>query len=130
MRKATLRRDERLRGTRHISALFEHSFSVGQFPFRINWVKTQPSRVYVRVVFVVSARRFKKAVTRNRIRRVMRELYRLNKYALQDYCQERNTHLNIALMYHGVDEVSYHQLLPIYLRLLDKFKADVAKHTD
>jgi ribonuclease P protein component len=130
MRKATLRRDERLRGTRQISALFQHPFSVGQFPFRINWVKAQPSKEHVRVVFVVSARRYKKAVTRNRIRRVMRELYRLNKFVLQDYCEEKNTYLNIAFMYHGADVVSYHSLLPVYLRLLEKFKADVAKHTD
>jgi ribonuclease P protein component len=130
MRKATLRRGERLRGAKPISALFQKSFSVGQFPFRINWVLAQPSSVPVRVVFVVSARRFKKAVTRNRIRRVLRELYRLNKYTLLDFCEDKKTHLNIALMYHGSDEVAYHQLLQTYLRLLDKFKADVAKHID
>jgi ribonuclease P protein component len=128
MRK-TLRRDERLRGSKYISALFQKPHSVNQFPFRINWNSEGKPGAPLRVVFVVSSRKYRKAVTRNRIRRVMRELYRLHKHSLYEAVKPDTLHLNMALMYHGDPEVSYQGLLPAYLRLLDKFLADVQKRT-
>jgi ribonuclease P protein component len=130
MRKATLRRDERLRGSKHISALFQKPCSVSHFPFRINWTASGKPDLPLRVVFIVSSRKYRKAVTRNRIRRVMRELYRLNKAVLYDRLSEQGLHINMALMYHGDEQVAYHQLHPLYLRLLDKFMADVQKRTN
>lgn len=130
MRKATLRRDERLRGSKHISALFQKPRSVSKYPFRINWnTDGFPGRP-VRVVFIVSSRKYRKAVTRNRIRRVMRELFRLHKLGLYDVLEQKALHINMALIYHGEAEVSYQSLLPSYLRLLEKFLADVQKDSD
>ncbi|MBU6324453.1 MAG: ribonuclease P protein component [Bacteroidetes bacterium] len=130
MRKATLRRDERLRGSKHISALFQKPRSVNQFPFRINWNAEGFPGTPFRVVFVVSSRKYRKAVTRNRIRRVMRELFRLHKHKMYEVLEAKALNINMALMYHGAEEVTYQGLLPQYLRLIDKFLADVQKDAD
>ena len=60
----------------------------------------------------------------------MRELFRLNKHKMYEVLEARALNINMALMYHGPEEVTYHGLLPPYLRLLDKFLADVQKDAD
>jgi len=129
MRKATLRRDERLRGAKPLSALFKNPFSVKQYPFRIHWVLAQKSQTPVRTVFIVSSRKYRKAVTRNRIRRVMSELFRLNKEPLYSALGGRDIYVHMALMYQGEPDLGNWQVLPAYLRLMEKLKEDVQKRT-
>jgi ribonuclease P protein component len=68
----------RLTGKKQISLLFSKGKSKIAFPFRVLTLplEQQPARV----LFSVSSRNFKKAVDRNRIKRMMREAYRLNRY--------------------------------------------------
>lgn len=49
----------------------------------------------------VSAKNFKKAVDRNRIKRLTREAYRLQKIPLQDLLKKKNMQLNIFFIYTG-----------------------------
>jgi ribonuclease P protein component len=49
----------------------------------------------------VSSRNFKKAVARNRVKRIMREAYRLQKFPLQDLLEEQDKHLTVFLIYIG-----------------------------
>lgn len=60
----------------------------------------------------------------------MRELFRLHKHQMYEVLEAKALNINMALMYHGSEEVTYHGLLPPYLRLLDKFLADVQKDAD
>jgi ribonuclease P protein component len=47
----------------------------------------------------VPKKRFKRAVHRNRVKRLIRESYRYNKTALSEICTQRNTRLLIAFVY-------------------------------
>lgn len=47
----------------------------------------------------VSAKNFKKAVDRNRIKRLTKEVYRLQKKELQEKLKEKNLQLNIFFIY-------------------------------
>jgi ribonuclease P protein component len=47
----------------------------------------------------VSKKRFKRAVKRNRVKRQIREAYRLNKHCLLSNMEERNSSLLIAFLY-------------------------------
>ena len=49
--------------------------------------------------FAVSNRNFKKATDRNRVKRLMREAYRLQKNILQSRLKEGNTSLSIFFVY-------------------------------
>jgi ribonuclease P protein component len=48
-------------------------------------------------------RHFKRAVHRNRIKRLLRESYRLNKHPLEQYLQEQEKPLSVFMLY--IDKV-------------------------
>ena len=49
----------------------------------------------------VSSRNFKKAVDRNRVKRIVREVYRLQKLPLQNLLEEQDKHLIMFFIYVG-----------------------------
>jgi len=68
----------------------------------------------------VSARNFRKAVDRNRIKRLLRECYRLNKLPLHEKSKLSNKPLAVFFIYIGKE-------LPEYAVLDEKMKAVITK---
>jgi ribonuclease P protein component len=54
---------------------------------------------YLKAAFSVSTKNFKKAINRNRIKRLMRESYRLQKPSLLATLKELNKSLSIFIIY-------------------------------
>ena len=73
------------------------------FPFRVVYQKSAcvADAKPLQAAFSVSKRHFKKAIFRNRIKRLMREAYRLQKNELQNSLQQHNRQLIVFLMYTG-----------------------------
>jgi ribonuclease P protein component len=68
----------------------------------------------------VSAKFFKKAVDRNRIKRITRETYRLQKTALQDKLKEKKIRLNIFFIYTSKELTSYKEVYDKMNLILNK----------
>ena len=85
-RKYTFPKEEHLCRKKLIEELFsKQSSSFGVYPLRIVWIKAAaPTSVPPQVLISVSKRTFKRAVDRNRLKRLIREAYRLNKYRLTE----------------------------------------------
>ncbi|GMT45255.1 MAG: ribonuclease P protein component [bacterium] len=81
--KQTFTKEERLHEKKLIERLFKDGKSFFTFPFQVFFspLKTT-SRYPARVLISVPKRNFKRAVDRNRIKRLVREAYRRNKYIL------------------------------------------------
>lgn len=73
------------------------SFSV--FPLRVVYLPVEELDVPVSILVSVSKRRFKRAVKRNRVKRQIREAYRLNKHLLFDALSGSQTRLAVAFIY-------------------------------
>ena len=85
-RKYTFPKEEHLCRKKLIEELFsKQSSSFGVYPLRIVWIKAAaPTTAPPQVLISVSKRTFKRAVDRNRLKRLIREAYRLNKYRLTE----------------------------------------------
>ena len=83
-RKYTFPKEEHLCRKKLIEELFgKQGSSFGVYPLRIVWIKSEaPTAAPPQVLISVSKRTFKRAVDRNRLKRLVREAYRLNKYRL------------------------------------------------
>ncbi len=68
----------------------------------------------------VSARNFRKAVDRNRIKRLLRECYRLNKLPLHERILQSKKNIAVFFLYIGKE-------LPEYTLLDEKMKAVITK---
>ena len=95
-----LRKPERLNKKKIIEKMFaggSRSFSI--FPLRVVWLPVEELDAPVSILASVSKRRFKRAVKRNRVKRQIREAYRLNKTFLLTPLAEKGRRLAIAFIY-------------------------------
>ena len=86
LRRHTFPKEEHLCRKKLIEELFsKQGSSFGVYPLRIVWIKSEmPTTASPQVLISVSKRTFKRAVDRNRLKRLIREAYRLNKYRLTE----------------------------------------------
>jgi len=81
----TFTKAERLSGKVFIDDLYNKGKTIQSFPFKINILEAPPDKVPVKIIISVPKRLFKRAVDRNRIKRLMREAYRKNKTILHEH---------------------------------------------
>ena len=71
---------EKLKSRKLIELLFTEGSAITRFPLRLLYLEKElPKDTQVQAAVTVSRKAFRNAVSRNRIKRLMRESYRLNK---------------------------------------------------
>jgi len=102
--KATFNKKEKLKSKKEIELLFSEGKSIVKYPIRLVYRKTSfEDPVPVKAGISVSKRHFKKAVDRNRIKRLLREGYRKNKYLVS----HTNDQFTFMLLYTGKELPTY-----------------------
>lgn len=94
---------ERMVSNKLIETLFGggQSHSAAVYPVRVVYMLASREEVgvTVQVLVSVSKRRFKRAVKRNRVKRQLREAYRLNKHALVEAVEESKPGQSVAVAF-------------------------------
>ena len=113
---------EKLKSRTMLNELFTKGRSFSVFPLKAFYVVTGEDK-NIKVGVGVSARNFKKAVDRNRIKRMLRECYRLNKLPLHATVETKQKGVSVFFLYLGKE-------LPEYPMLNEKMQAAIKKLTD
>jgi ribonuclease P protein component len=105
----TFKKEEKLKSRKTISALFAHGQTINAYPIKVYWLSnTFESLQSPQFGFSVPKKKFKSAVERNRIKRLMREAVRLNKPELIDGTTFAN--YSFMFLYIGKEEESYQNI--------------------
>jgi ribonuclease P protein component len=98
----TFKKKERLTQNLLIDRLFNDSSSFNLSPFKVFYLKhPHPDEFDARILIAVSRRKFRRAVDRNRIKRLVREAYRLNKQPLLDQLHAVSVKMYIGFVFIG-----------------------------
>ena len=103
----TFKKEERLKSRKAIEQLFQQGKSFSNFPFRVLWEFNERPGSVLQTGFAVSSKHFKNAVDRNRIKRLMREAYRLQKNELQVQLKQKQKQLAVFFIYTGNELPEY-----------------------
>jgi ribonuclease P protein component, eubacterial len=108
-KRFTLTKEERLSWKRYIDLLFEKGQSFVSFPLRVIYLSTEEKEglAPVSILTNVSKKKFKRAVKRNKIKRLIREAYRLQKTDLVAHLQAKDKSLLVAFLYLDKEVHSY-----------------------
>lgn len=91
----TFPKKEKLTGKKHFEQLFSEGKSLYTFPLKLVYLPVSfKDNVAVKVGVIAPKKKFKQAVHRNRIKRLLREAYRLNKALIFNKLPE-----NFALLF-------------------------------
>lgn len=125
----TFSRNERLKSRKLISRLFREGHSYMAYPLRVVWLPVGPEEVQAtgfgdapaQLAISVPKRSFKTAVQRNRLKRRIREAYRLNKTAWYNKLAADGLHLALMLVYVGKEELTYEEIAGGVKKMVKKF---------
>lgn len=133
MRNFTFKRAERLKSQTIIEQMFKQGQSFSHYPLRLVWtvMEQRQSDFPVQFALTVPKKKFKKAVQRNRIRRLMREAYRLNKHRLYQALQGAESQMALLVIYTGQEMLTFEEIekamQQMLRRFIKKWKADNQK---
>ncbi|ULC59703.1 ribonuclease P protein component [Flaviramulus sp. BrNp1-15] len=122
---ATYPKKEKLKSKKLIDQLFTEGQSVSAFPLRLVYLPTTfDDDVIAKTGVSVSKRNFKTAVDRNRIKRLLREVYRLNKAV---YFNNLSTPHAFMILYIGKEKPAFSQIENRMKVLFEKFSSKTSE---
>ncbi len=117
--KQTLGKQERLKSKILLGKLYKEGNSVKCFPLRMVYIQAEHGSKYPAQVGVsVPKRNFKKAVSRNRLKRLLRETYRKQKQLVYKSIDKPYVFM---ISYIGKEEFSYEDIDAKMVKLLNTF---------
>ncbi len=122
--KATLQKQEHLKSKKEIQRLFTEGKRINQFTLQFLFISGSNTDSILQVGFSVPKKKVPLAVHRNRIKRLMREVYRKNKSL---FIEELTTPYIGMFIYTSKEEISYEKLEKVFSKLGNEFQKKIKK---
>ncbi|MDF1698980.1 MAG: ribonuclease P protein component [Saprospiraceae bacterium] len=114
---------EKLKSRKTIGQIFSEGFAVKSYPVRIQFIFHSIDHCPAAQVGVsVPKRSFKKAVDRNRIKRQLREIYRLHKKEFIKKLERKNVKIAMMIIYTGKVKPDFESLTTSTLKAMAKIR--------
>ena len=117
---------EKLKSKKRIAQLFEEGHAITAYPIKLIYLESKEQSAKIQVGVAVPKKNFKSAVARNRIKRLLRESYRLNKAMVFNNTQDEFAFL---FLYLGKEKPTFLKVEGKMKSLLQKFNARVHEKT-
>ncbi len=122
----TYNKTEKLKSKKLIDKMFVEGKSVSAFPLRLVFLETDKKNgENIKTGVSVSKRNFKNAVDRNRVKRLLRETYRLHK---DTYFNNITTQYAFMILYIGKEKPTLTHLETKMKSLFEKFHKSVSNN--
>lgn len=129
MTSQTLPKSERLSAKKLIDQLFSkntHAFVA--FGFRYSYFETANADVACAALFVSPKKKLKTSVQRNRRKRLLRELYRLNKEPLLQFLNQQGLKISLSINYIGTADLSFQIHQAAFQKSINKLILELQKN--
>ena len=125
----TFPKKEHLYGEKVIENLHTTGSSFLVYPLRVVYLNvSQPDeQIPVRVMIGVSKKKFKKAVDRNRAKRLMREAYRLNKSSLVSIIKKEEVKIYLSFQYIADEMLTFDEISTKMQKARDRLTKIIAE---
>ncbi len=122
---------EKICSLKLIQRLFAEGKSMVKYPLRVSQITLDelPENVSCQVLVSVSKKKFKRANKRNRIKRQIREAYRLNKHLLDEALQATGKKMALAFIYIPTEEISTAEIEKAMIKALLQLKETLEKQS-
>lgn len=108
LKQTGLSKDSRLKSRKAIEQIFREGKSISVFPFKMLYMfRGHTPETALLFGVTASSRNFKKAVDRNRIKRLTREAYRLNQQETAEKLSATKISLSLFFIYTGRELPDY-----------------------
>ena len=122
MSTQSFKKSERLKSRKTISRLFNREGnSVAKYPLRLVFMEIEESESPIQFTVSVSKKKFKRAVDRNRVKRQIREAYRLNKATLFEKLEQSGKKYAWMVIFTGSELPDYRQVEKGMKKMISKF---------
>ena len=115
-KKHTFKSSERLKSRKEISRIFKNGIFLYSDYLSLGFVESEEK--INKFAVSVPKKMFKSAVIRNKLKRRIKESYRLNKSVLYDFSKETNRYFNILVIYKKKEILSYQKINEELISLL------------
>jgi len=124
---ASFPKKERLCKKKEFDLVFSNKGKALHYSFlKAQYIFIKTEKPEIKVAFTVPSKKHKKAVNRNYLKRIMREIYRKNKYILHQSLSEQSIYITFVFLTNEM--VTYKQMESVLLVLLHQIQEKYTNH--